>query len=212
MFCWVKCPTSCRIPHLAGQSPKSCKAERKTVILYFAISQMPFVLIVHMVTVFLCVLRTLMMGSLKIHSSHVQRRGWLVLQHKAELQGKPEETGRSKSNTDSTVSKRVEVKILINSLKPWHCSMTFWAPFSQCKVLLSLQQGWNILCVSEVELLLQMLPQDSSLWLPMCHVLQGEPQHWVFRFFSTDLRSPCAEWTLDLIIQWHHLQKLKEQL
>lgn len=73
MLCWVKCPTSCSIPYLAGQRPKSYKAERKTVISYFAKSQMPFVLVVHIVTVFLCVLRTLMMGSLKIHSCHVQR-------------------------------------------------------------------------------------------------------------------------------------------
>lgn len=75
MFRWIKCPTSCRIPHLAGQSPKLYKAERKTVILCFAENQMSFVLIVHIVTVFLCVLRTLMTGSLKIHSSHVQRGG-----------------------------------------------------------------------------------------------------------------------------------------
>lgn len=126
MFRWIKCPTSFRIPHLAGQRLKSYKAERKTVILYFAESQMPFVLIVHIVTVFLCVLGTLMMGSSKIHSSHEQRGGWVVLQHKAELLGKPGGTGRGKTNRDSSARER-EVKILVNSLKPWPCSVTFWA-------------------------------------------------------------------------------------
>lgn len=75
MFYWIKCPTSCRIPHLAGQSPKSYKAERKTVISHFAKSQMPLVLIVHIFTVFLYVLRMLMTDSLKIHSLPRAERG-----------------------------------------------------------------------------------------------------------------------------------------
>lgn len=68
--------------------------------------------------------------------------------------------------------------------------MPFWAPFSQYYVLLQLQQGQNILCGSQAEPLLQMLPQDSSLGLPTCCVLQQEPWHRVF--CSTDLIRPLG--------------------
>lgn len=132
----LKCFAGSNIPHLVGSHILQDRALSDTRLKekepFFLFCQKPNALsgdCTYCYRVPVCVCWTLMMGSLKIHSSHVQREGaerccccGARLSCRASL---------GDQQWQQQQGQQWEVRNLINSLKPWYCCMTFWAPFSQ---------------------------------------------------------------------------------